>query len=329
MPARQTSLFVCNVSVCVRRRRRFGVLGVILRELFVTAIYLDDAAVITEPAVSRQRSQLAVVIPFTAMEVHHIAVQFKAMQKHSPCRAFPSDATVRIGTGRAQAAFADADVSLVFYFSGDLTAHLVGDFHGPTIQRTLQELWDGLGVLSQCFGGGLRFFSANLSAAPRDGNSDSSCSMFYSLFGLLEPQFDHFFLMEPDVFPVQPFWLDAIVRERSPVMRGPNGVRCEVWQKGSVARCSPDYADNKLRMDFHINGNALYCLNDLAFSDFRNRLRAFYPASQKYLAPGLPVALLCANFYPLQVVEHQIASKAVLITPSFGFDRTPATLPTL
>lgn len=58
-----------------------------------------------------------------------------------------------------------------------------------------------------------------------------------------------------------------------------NGPGCSrFWMKGSISRCDGRYGDIAKRRDFHINGNALYCLGSPQFMDFINRVQAFYPA---------------------------------------------------
>jgi hypothetical protein len=49
------------------------------------------------------------------------------------------------------------------------------------------------------------------------------------------------------------------------------------WVKGSASVCDADYGRIALRHDYHINGNAMYCVESRAFSVFRQRVRDYYP----------------------------------------------------
>lgn len=68
--------------------------------------------------------------------------------------------------------------------------------------------------------------------------------------------------------------MDRVVEEAAE-----NGVGCtRWWMKGSLSRCDGRYGDIANRRDFHINGNALYCLGSSQFIDFINRVQVAYPA---------------------------------------------------
>jgi hypothetical protein len=60
------------------------------------------------------------------------------------------------------------------------------------------------------------------------------------------------------------------------------------WMKGSMSRCDSRFGDIGQRHDFHINGNALYCLGSGQFIDYLNRVRAYYPVTdnRRHVAPG-------------------------------------------
>src|SRR4051794_28940486 len=60
---------------------------------------------------------------------------------------------------------------------------------GPTIRQTLLRLFDELGPAKACFGGGIRFVSAELDETV--GHPDGPCTMFYGLFARLERRRTH------------------------------------------------------------------------------------------------------------------------------------------
>jgi len=111
----------------------------------------------------------------------------------------------------------------------------------------------------------LRFLSGMLTAS-MDGHPDGTCYQFYHLFQNpdIANRYQYMFLMEPDVRPIRPFWLDAVYEETLD--------RNDFWVKGSISQCSGPYA----HLDFHINGNALYKLYDPIWMDYQQRVRSFY-----------------------------------------------------
>lgn len=229
---------------------------------------------------ARSSKRLAVVMPFVGRHVRSVVDNLKRWRDYMPCQRLLQPADVEVdGRPDLPSSYSD-EVTLIFYMDGDKSP----DFDGAIVQKTVLAAWKSISGAAKCFAGGVQFLSAALT--PKESKDDSSCLMFYRLFGLLEPRFDHFFLMEPDVLPVQPFWVDKLVLES----QQPS---CVFWQKGSVARCEPGYADNQRRVDFHINGNSLYCLNDPAFTDYRRRVQAFYGPSRSIRHPGACVRV-CA-----------------------------------
>jgi hypothetical protein len=47
--------------------------------------------------------------------------------------------------------------------------------------------------------------------------------------------------------------------------------------RGSISQCAGDYGSITKRADWHINGNALYRLDDPAFDALLGRVRDFFP----------------------------------------------------
>ena len=88
--------------------------------------------------------------------------------------------------------------------------------------------------------------------------------------------YTHFFLMEPDVRPIRPYWIDAIVEH---ITEGHNEelyIATQWWIVGSIYRGSKPVGNDFL----HINGNALYHLS-LNFIRFIENVSDEYPYGSK------------------------------------------------
>jgi hypothetical protein len=98
---------------------------------------------------------------------------------------------------------------------------------------------------------------------------------FYQLFPLLEQDYQAFILAEPDVAPIQPNWLPALVYQSAMVGCG----KQQYWQIGSApfARDFALFSANlKGRLDYHLNGNAIYALGCPDFEDYKCRVQTYY-----------------------------------------------------
>jgi len=93
------------------------------------------------------------------------------------------------------------------------------------------------------------------------------------LFPILEQAYSTFFIAEPDVTPVQPYWLPRIVTESKKVNCEDGGL----WQLGSVPLSEDvDFGTLRKRVDYHLNGNALYALGCPDYEDYKCRVQTFY-----------------------------------------------------
>ncbi|CAG9462694.1 unnamed protein product [Pedinophyceae sp. YPF-701] len=143
-------------------------------------------------------------------------------------------------------------------------------------------------VVERCFGKALVHV---VDIPPKyDERTIASTYVFWVLFGVLKDLgYGHFLQVEPDVTPVRPGWL----HELSDVTT--NNACCEhFWQRGSVPVCSPTYGDIAARRDFHINGNALYCTDDPAYAEYRDRVRLYYNSDR--IGKAVPGAATGAEF---------------------------------
>jgi hypothetical protein len=160
-------------------------------------------------------------------------------------------------------------LSLVFNYDGDLSQS-VG------VKRQIQSIWNGVpSEVKSCFHS-LHFLSSNLSAAETK-YPIGPCLQFKRTFPMLEKLgFSHWLQFEPDVEPVRSGWGTRLID-----LSEQNAACRDWWQLGS----SPMYEsendgvsiEDNLGVDLHLNGNALYCLNSLAFDDYRTRVSLSFP----------------------------------------------------
>ena len=150
----------------------------------------------------------------------------------------------------------------------------------PAISQHLHRLWRQMGDAASCFGGGMDVLSANLPDSVARQHIDGSCAQFDAAFVVLSGRARYFFLMEPDMLPIRPHWLVNLMHE-TPARDSPAS---SFWVRGSLSQCTGEYAAITKRHDWHINGNALYRLDDPGFESFRARVRTFFPA---YMARGV------------------------------------------
>lgn len=181
-----------------------------------------------------------------------------------------------------------ATISLVMYYDRDVdTAPLMRD--GRTMKQYFADSWETLPEQTRsCVTGGIELLGAKI---PDELNvhPDGPCIQQFRLHELLLGRYDHFFQMEPDVAPIQDYWMDEIVKESN------DNEGCDrFWMKGSASRCDGRFGQIAKRRDYHINGNALYCLGNAQFTDFINRIYAAYPPGHvtHRLSPGMHCVLV-------------------------------------
>lgn len=172
-----------------------------------------------------------VVMPFHQRQIESVLKNIRAWSRYPPCKD-------------------DFNVGLVFFVSGNFD---------ESLRSELLKSVD-----SACF----NFISVEF--AGLEGHDDDylrgSRLMFEQMiaknlnFGTKKPS--HVFYMEPDCLPIRPFWLNAINEHIVP----PNA---PFWMKGSIFRGHVQTVTSKFIYNHvHINGNAIYNLEDSEFSDF-------------------------------------------------------------
>jgi hypothetical protein len=162
--------------------------------------------------------------------------------------------------------------TLVWYLdSSNISSHLQS-FSNIVFQR--------LGRYSSCFSGGSEIIAA---AVPDHENIHpcGPCVQFYKLFTLLRSKFNYFFQYEPDLSPVQPYWLHALARDI--IVSSPSN---DFWIKGSNQRCNRHFGEIAARHDWHLNGNSIFKLGDHDFEDFLKRVQTFFPGGLDRCPPG-------------------------------------------
>jgi len=160
-------------------------------------------------------------------------------------------------------------LSLVFNYDGDLS-------QSADVETQIRLMWSDLpSKVKTCFDA-LHFVSSNLSATETK-YPIGPCLQFQRTFSVLEKLgFSHWLQFEPDVEPVRSGWGTRLID-----LANHNDACRDWWQLGS----SPMYEginggltiDNSVGIDLHLNGNAVYCLNSPAFSDYRTLVSRSFP----------------------------------------------------
>ena len=112
---------------------------------------------------------------------------------------------------------------------------------------------------------------------------EGAAYLFYMLFPLLEQDYKTFFIAEPDVTPIRSHWLKPLIEESKIVNCDDDGL----WQLGSLTmEENIDIGSQRKRVDYHINGNALYALGCPDYEDYKCRVQTFYVPKEMCSAVG-------------------------------------------
>mmetsp|Transcript_5471 Transcript_5471/g.7615 ORF Transcript_5471/g.7615 Transcript_5471/m.7615 type:complete len:550 (+) Transcript_5471:21-1670(+) len=145
----------------------------------------------------------------------------------------------------------------------------------------LRSVFENSKPARQCFGDNLGVMEVPM--LPEDNRHPfSTCVTFYTTIGATRGIASHFFQMEGDVLPIRAGWASKIYDVAS------TNTDCQFfWQAGSWSRTRWAYGLNDERQDYHLNGNALYCLEDDGFHNYLKDVREFYPtlASDRVPSP--------------------------------------------
>ena len=202
------------------------------------------------PETGSQRVQAAFVMPFVEFQLVKVATLLtEYWARFPPCQP---------DTPRQSA-------DLVFFTENKLS---------PTIQRRIRSYYAGLGVeRTGCFRTDEPIFLSLAEVNPELSHLEGAAFTFYSLFRLLEKSYKTFILAEPDVAPVQPNFLPALVHKTLTVNCEADGF----WQVGSLPLAKDvDAGMLRERVDYHMNGNAIYVLGCAEFEEYKCRVQSFY-----------------------------------------------------
>ena len=219
-------------------------------------------------------ASLAIIVPFTLRDAEKVE---KGLQKWSrpgdPCAAVrtlsPSSSSPpgRDGSARTSTSPNTSPVDVLFWFNRDLDDQL----HAKDANIVREIFLDALKPAAHCFGR-VEFKSARLTE-DEDAYPFGPSNQWYDLF--LSPErplapYDYAFWCEHDVMPVQPGWIDALLREVT-------FSSVDFFVRGSLhrGRKLDDivlYPDDASWVG-HINGNALYRANDPEFTAMISQTR--------------------------------------------------------
>lgn len=189
-----------------------------------------------------------VVMPFHQRQAQKVKENLKLWSKYPPCR----DQNMRVG--------------FIFYVSGlrndSLANDLISSFDSSCFNTIIVEFAELSAKDDQYLKGTRLMFEKMISKGMN--------------FGTITPS--HVFYMEPDAVPIRPYWLEGINQQ----IISPNAL---FWVKGSFFRGhSNTILSKKIYNHIHINGNAIYNLEDERFRKFYfGRLRKFI---EKYFNEG-------------------------------------------
>jgi hypothetical protein len=192
---------------------------------------------------AEQPSKLLIVVPFTARDVPSLSVNLERWRQVGPA----CDSELR-----------DNNRADIWFYYSKKPNELPRGFARFKATRTYRELQEYFSRVDVTF--------ANLTAEEDDYPVGINLMFFRMVTGTththqLKP-FNALYWMEPDVQPIKPHWVNALVRES---MAGD-----DFWVKGSLYL--GDVFDRAVGRDWtwvgHINGNAMYRLHQPMFSRF-------------------------------------------------------------
>lgn len=212
---------------------------------------------------------VAVVIPLIAGQMKRLEWSMSrwADERYEPCGMNETMST---------------KVTLVFYFDKSID-------EGETAKATqkARDIAEGVGrigeVVRRCFKGGVEYASAELGERETKNSygmdifrnlmqTGGSNRQFERVFQVLGGgRFRHFLYMEPDLWALRSAWLARVLEEMA---------WGDFWMRGSVMRYRPRFnvGWEPFRSSYqrHLNGNAIYALDDKCFARYRELVRGVY-----------------------------------------------------
>ena len=159
------------------------------------------------------------------------------------------------------------------------------------MKKKLGRIHDNTGASRKCFSLG---WGVLLAGVPPQINTHEcgACYQFFLLFKLLKNEFHYFYLMEPDVTPIRPGWLEKLCDELAITSPGQ-----DFWLKGSNQKCNRYYGDIASRHDWHINGNSIYKVGDPGFEEFLANVQGSYTGGPDGCPAGCSTGRRYENAY--------------------------------
>eukprot|EP01049_Picozoa_sp_SAG25_P008947 SAG25_NODE_846_length_5084_cov_13.320963_1_plen_956_part_00 len=197
-----------------------------------------------------ERIQVALVIPFVDSQFNRVvSLLTERWSAHPPCLADS----------------APQSADLIIFTENRLS---------EVYRRRIRDYYTELGAQKVgCFHTNEPIFLSLSQVEFRRYHLEGAAYTFFSLFPLLERSYKTFLLCEPDCAPVQAGFVPALVRKSSTVNCGEEGS----WQLGSPPLAKDvDAGMLQERVDFHMNGNAIYVLGCPDFEDYMCRAQTFY-----------------------------------------------------
>ncbi|PJF20072.1 Glutathione S-transferase omega-like 2 [Paramicrosporidium saccamoebae] len=209
-------------------------------------------------------SKLALVVPFIADELPTIERNFAVWAKHSPCTT-------------------NLPVDLVFYFNSDYARH-------PHILPRLRAL-----SVPSCFRR-TQYLMANLPQA-EDTYPLGASLMFFKAMEIpsLVDGYRYMYWMEADQQPCRTGWLDALYRT---AINHPG-----FWMIGSIVRDGQASTTYYSFAD-HLNGNALYRLDDPQFHTFLARVQEEFSKNKGRFLSAFDIAIYLVARHTLSFNEY-------------------------
>ncbi|KAI9141464.1 hypothetical protein BKA69DRAFT_1124788 [Paraphysoderma sedebokerense] len=199
--------------------------------------------------------RLAIVIPFTHSEISRTLTFLRSWKKYDLCRSeLPPVAKVSTRGPTAKYTHNQGRVlDMLLYFHRDWDR-----LDATTSQNFLTGVNEVFKNHSDCITN-WKVVSAKLTPQ-EDSYPGGPSNQFYKIFEekLLDRQYDCFFWMEADVYPIRQYWADALFTECFD--------RGRFWYRGSINRSPHEIlTEDNQEWAGHINGNAIYKLGDEQF----------------------------------------------------------------
>jgi hypothetical protein len=217
-------------------------------------------------------SRLAIVIPFIEEEYPIIETNFRLWEAHFPCSSNTAD-----------------HVDLVFYYNQDLGLR-------PQLSKKLYKLVSN-SPIRKCFNQ-IRFLMANLPPrSEEDRYPLGSSLMFFRAMELplLIDNYRYMYWMEADQQPCRPGWLDQLYHV---AINHP-----KFWMIGSTIR---DGQQSNTYYSFadHINGNALYRLDDPKFHNFLSIVQEEFSKNKGRFLQAFDIAIYLVARHTLPFADY-------------------------